>query len=146
MKFSMFILLLGTLAVSCQFNETGEKKADDKIVNNDTVTVDLNLKVGEELFKENCTSCHSIHEKIIGPPLYYIDTLSRQWVYAWLKNSQQLIKSNDKEANKIFNDFNKIIHPAFNFSESQIDNIVNYISNKRKMDDHSPPWIRNNSH
>jgi len=34
------------------------------------------LKNGKRVFKEKCAACHSIHTKMIGPPLtYYTDSI-----------------------------------------------------------------------
>ena len=52
------------------------------------------VKNGESLFKGNCTVCHAIDEVIIGPALRDIhERRNQEWIYAFIKNSQKVIKS-----------------------------------------------------
>src|SRR3954470_12599007 len=125
-KLILFFILIGLFISACRFSErTEENRSDEKIIA-DTSLVDVNLAEGEKLYKENCTPCHDIHSKIIGPALLDIDSLDRKWLYLWIKNSTELINTGNKKANKIFNDYNRIMQPNFNFTEKQIDNIVKY--------------------
>ena len=49
---------------------------------------------GESLFKGNCTVCHAINEVVIGPALRDVhERQSEEWIYAFIKNSQKVIKS-----------------------------------------------------
>jgi mono/diheme cytochrome c family protein len=87
-------------------------------------------KGGMEVFKANCTACHAVDRKVIGPAL--ADVWSR-WdteenLIAWVKNSQSLIKSGNPYANKLFNDNNKSVMQAFpTLSDDQIRNMLIYI-------------------
>ena len=84
---------------------------------------------GAQLFTANCTSCHAIHEKVVGPALK--DAHKRhdeKWMLSWIKNSQKLIKSGDADAVKLFNDNNQSPMTAFEqFNETQIKSIIAYI-------------------
>ena len=55
------------------------------------------VKNGESLFKGNCTVCHAINDVIIGPALRDVhERQSEEWIYAFIKNSQKVIKSGDE--------------------------------------------------
>lgn len=86
-------------------------------------------KKGETLFKGNCTSCHKVADKLVGPALAKVyDKYDRAWLYKWVKNSQAVVKSGDAQATAIFNEYNKSVMTAFpNFTDGDIDNILQYI-------------------
>ncbi|WP_281226902.1 cytochrome c3 family protein [Flavobacterium aquiphilum] len=85
---------------------------------------------GKELFNTNCAACHKLDAKATGPALR--DVISRhdiKWIYKWVHNSSDLIKSGDAAAVKVFEANNKIPMTAFpQLSEGDIDNIVAYTS------------------
>jgi cytochrome c2 len=85
---------------------------------------------GKELFNANCAACHKLDAKATGPALR--DVASRRdkaWLYKWIHNSSDLIKSGDADAVKVFEDNNKIPMTAFpQLSEGDIDNIIAYTS------------------
>jgi cytochrome c2 len=85
---------------------------------------------GKELFNANCAACHKLDAKATGPALR--DIASRRdkaWLYKWIHNSSDLIKSGDADAVKVFEENNKIPMTAFpQLSEGDIDNIIAYTS------------------
>ena len=49
---------------------------------------------GEQLYKVNCTSCHAIDKKLIGPALAGVnDKYSQEWLIKWIKNSAEMIEA-----------------------------------------------------
>lgn len=84
---------------------------------------------GEALFKANCTACHMVGEDVVvGPGLKNVHTKYKEdWLIKWIKNSQTLVKSGDAQAVKVYEQFNKVAMPAFNFSDDEIKGIVAYI-------------------
>jgi cytochrome c553 len=51
------------------------------------------------------------------------------WIYKWIHNSSDLIKSGDAKAVKIYEEYNKSVMTAFpQLSEADIDNIIAYTS------------------
>ena len=51
---------------------------------------------GEEIFKANCKSCHTIGKgPLIGPDLKDVETRApdRDWLVKWITNSQELVKA-----------------------------------------------------
>jgi cytochrome c551/c552 len=91
-------------------------------------SISLHAQDGEALFKANCTSCHSINDKVIGPALKNVQNRhSEEWILKWVKNSQALVKAGDAEAVKLFDENNKIVMTPFNLKDDEIKAIEAYI-------------------
>lgn len=83
---------------------------------------------GKTIFVGKCTSCHQVHEKVIGPALAGVyDKYERDWLYAWIKNSQALVKAGDEQAVAIFEEYNKSVMTSFALSNEEIDATLEYI-------------------
>ena len=83
---------------------------------------------GEALFKANCTSCHKVKEKVIGPALAGTSNRhSEEWLIKWIRNSQSMVKSGDPTAVKLFNENNKLVMTSFNLKDDEIKAILAYI-------------------
>ncbi len=84
---------------------------------------------GEKLFNANCTSCHAINDKVVGPALKDVDKRhSEAWLIKWIKNSQAMVKAGDAEALKIYNEYNQSVMTAFpQLSDAQVKSILEYI-------------------
>jgi len=86
------------------------------------------ISSGEKLFKGNCTVCHSINEKVVGPALKNVHTRrDLKWITAFVKNSQKVIKSGDPYAVKLYEQYNKTEMTSFDFEDQEIASIVAYI-------------------
>jgi mono/diheme cytochrome c family protein len=83
---------------------------------------------GKELFNTNCAACHKLDAKMTGPALRGVgDKYDKEWLYKWIKNSSDLIKSGDAKAVKVYEEFAKANMTAFpQLSNGDIDNIVAY--------------------
>jgi mono/diheme cytochrome c family protein len=86
-------------------------------------------KAGEALFKANCTSCHALNKRVLGPALAGVtEKQSSEWLHKWIKNSPAFIATGDKDAVAIYNEYNKAAMTPFpQFSDGDIDNILAYI-------------------
>lgn len=86
--------------------------------------------VGKELFNANCAACHKLDAKATGPMLRGIaNKHSKEWLYKWINNSSELIKSGDAAAVKVYEENNKAVMTAFpQLSNADIDNIIAYTS------------------
>jgi len=84
---------------------------------------------GEQLYKANCTACHAINEKIVGPALKDVHKRRESaWLLKWIKNSQKLIASGDPVAVQLYKENNESPMLSFeNLSDAQITSIVDYI-------------------
>jgi len=85
---------------------------------------------GKELFNANCAACHKLDGKATGPALRGVASkYDKEWLYKWIKNSGELIKSGDALAIKVFEENNKVAMTAFpQLSNEDIDNILAYTS------------------
>jgi len=85
---------------------------------------------GKELFNTNCAACHKLDGKATGPALRGVEAkYDKEWLYKWVKNSGDLIKSGDAQAIKVFEANNKVAMTAFpQLSNEDIDNIIAYTS------------------
>jgi len=83
---------------------------------------------GKEIFNANCAACHKLDAKATGPALRGVGAkYEKAWLYKWIQNSADLIKSGDAAAVKVFEANNKIPMTAFpQLSEADIDNIIAY--------------------
>ena len=87
------------------------------------------IEDGEKLYKANCTACHQIDAKLIGPALRGVsEKYSQEWLIKWIKNSSELIASGDADAIAIWEEYNKSPMTAFPyFSDEDVINILAYI-------------------
>ncbi|MCX2681041.1 c-type cytochrome [Galbibacter sp. EGI 63066] len=83
---------------------------------------------GKTLFNTYCAACHHLDRRMTGPALRGVgDKHDTEWLYAWIKNSQALIKSGDKEAVKLWDEYKPSVMTAFpQLSDADIDNIIAY--------------------
>ena len=86
---------------------------------------------GEKLFKQNCTSCHTIGGgRLVGPDLAGVtDKYEKEWLVEWIRNSQALIESGDKKAIEIFEAYNKSVMTSFDFSDEEFIVLLEYLEN-----------------
>ncbi len=84
---------------------------------------------GEKLFKANCTACHAVNKKVIGPALKGIrQRRDEAWIKAFVKNSTAVIKSGDEYAVKLYAEYNNTLMTAFpQLKDEQIISILDYI-------------------
>jgi len=96
---------------------------------------------GEKLFKANCTSCHAINEKVVGPALKDAHKRRKEeWLLKWIKNSPEMVQSGDPIAVQLFNDNNKIpMLPFVSLKDSEIKSIIAYI--KQESENPSKPAV-----
>ena len=114
----LFITLSNTYQLLAQ--EEQEETFDQNIVSS-----------GESLFKGNCTVCHAINEVIIGPALRDVhERQSEEWIYAFIKNSQKVIKSGDEYAVDLYNQYNQTLMTSFDFSDDELNAILTYIKSE----------------
>ena len=87
---------------------------------------------GEQIFKANCSACHAIDKKLVGPALQGIEERQKiDWLIKWVKNSQDLVKAGDPYAVKIFEEYNKIPMTAFPaLTDDEIKAIFAYVKDE----------------
>ncbi len=92
------------------------------------------VEQGKTLFTTNCTVCHAISERVVGPALAGVsERRTTPWLVQFIQNSQKLIQSGDSEAVALYNEYNKVQMPSFDyFSEEEVLSILAYIENESK--------------
>ncbi|MEZ4721978.1 MAG: cytochrome c3 family protein [Flavobacteriales bacterium] len=91
---------------------------------------------GEALFKANCTACHKIDKKMIGPALkgartkWAERTGGDESIISWVKNSQGYIKSSgDSYAKNLFAEFNNSVMTPMALSDDEVLAVLDYVDN-----------------
>ncbi len=96
-----------------------------------TVASAQDVAEGEKLFNENCTACHAVDSKMIGPALRDVQKRpgrSEAWLVKWIRNSPGLIASGDALAVKLYEENNKSNMTNFEFlNDGQVKSILKYI-------------------
>jgi cytochrome c2 len=94
-----------------------------------SITLSPEETAGESLFNANCTACHAISERVIGPPLKDVHKRhSPEWLAGFIKNSAEMIGKGDPEAVRIYKEYNEVSMTSFaNLSEKEIQSILLYL-------------------
>jgi mono/diheme cytochrome c family protein len=89
---------------------------------------------GKTLFNANCAACHKLDSKATGPALRNVSERHEMaWIYKWVHNSSEVIKSGDAAAVKLFNENNhSVMTPFPQLSTTDIDNIIAYTSQPKE--------------
>ena len=89
------------------------------------------LANGESLYKSQCSACHRIKGKLVGPQLAGVSAKyanDKEWLYAWVKNAQGMINAGDPKAVALYEQYNKQLMQAFpTLQNSDIDDILAYV-------------------
>lgn len=99
----------------------------DVIIDN-SLMLNEEQKLGKDLFKANCASCHKPTKRSVGPPLAGVSNKhDKEWIYSWVANPQEKITSGDPAAIKIYNEYNQTtMNPFPQLSHKEIDAILSY--------------------
>ncbi len=85
---------------------------------------------GKALFTAKCAACHTVTTtRLVGPGLAGInEKRTQKWLLSWIKDSQAFIKTGDKDANAIFEEYSKIaMIPFTDMSDAEIIAILDYV-------------------
>jgi len=122
--FFLMFLLLFTLTTFAQDEEEGGygDYVPEVVVNADDAK-------GKELFNSLCAACHKRYKNATGPALHKVtDRREMDWLYKWIVNSQELIKSGDSQAVQLYEEWNKVAMNAYpQLGEEDINNILAYV-------------------
>ena len=87
---------------------------------------------GKTLFNANCAACHNLDKPMTGPALRGVVEKyngDKEWLYKWIRNNSELIKSGDERANKIFNEYNQSVMTLFpQLTDENIEDLLAYMS------------------
>ena len=92
--------------------------------------LDENKIKGKKLFNANCAACHKLDKRLIGPPLKGIEKKhEREWLHAFIKDSQALIDSGDTLAIKVYEEYNRMPMMSYpQLSEEDISALLVYFN------------------
>jgi len=92
---------------------------------------------GEQLYKQNCTACHTIGGgRLVGPDLSGVtDKRESDWLKLWITSSADLIASGDADAIAIFEEYNKSAMTSFDFSDEELTALLGYLANPPVKED-----------
>ena len=123
--YSYLILTLAILFTS--FNVAFSQEAVDSLA----------VQKGEEIFKTNCVSCHSIGKNaLIGPGLEGVaNKRKKEWLKKWINSSSDFIASGDPDAIAIYEEWNKVAMTSFYFEDEDFDALYAYLKNPPIQED-----------
>jgi mono/diheme cytochrome c family protein len=89
---------------------------------------------GKTLFANNCASCHAkgMKKAATGPALAGVEerwaAYPREDLYAWIRNSQKLIKSGHPRAVELWNEYKPtVMNAAAHLTDEDIESILLYV-------------------
>ncbi len=101
-----------------------------------SLSAEPTIAAGKELFTANCASCHAknMKDKLTGPALAGTEdrwaAYPRSDLYAWIRNSQALIKAGHPRALEVWNEYKPTVMNNFTaLTDEQIESILLYIKN-----------------
>lgn len=81
---------------------------------------------GQELFEANCTACHKLEKKFIGPMIKGVmERRSPEWVMNMILNPEEMIKS-DPLAKQVMVESNMAVMANQSLTEDQARKILEY--------------------
>ncbi|NSL88668.1 cytochrome c [Chitinophaga sp. Mgbs1] len=106
-------------------------------------------KRGQQLFQDNCSSCHAVNQELTGPPLY--GAVSR-WDYdtallfAYTRNAAAQISAGNFRAGCLFLKYNKTGMPAYpSLTQQQLTALYSYVEQEgRKFPGKPEAYSRTN--
>lgn len=130
------LLLIIVLIVLFTINSPSKKEeiiAQPGMENSEIAAEDMEVyQHGKDLYKSNCSACHGIGRKLIGPDLANITAKrEKEWLYQWIRNNTELRESGDEAAIAIYEEYNGA--PMNNFpqlTDADIDAILMYIDER----------------
>lgn len=89
---------------------------------------------GQELFRNMCAACHSrdMEMDLTGPKLKGVTKkYDREWLYAFTRNSYQMIAAGDSLAVRIWKEWKPTVMSSFpNLTDEELDDIYYYVEKK----------------
>jgi mono/diheme cytochrome c family protein len=98
---------------------------------------------GKTIFNSRCAACHNVNKTLTGPALAGVDQRrSLEWIIKFVKSSQGLVKSGDKDAVALYQQFNRVPMPDHpDLTDDNIKSIVEFIKSEAKpMDAEKAPF------
>lgn len=115
MKFiSSLVVILAIVIASCTSSE-------DKLIAH-----------GEEVFEQNCSSCHNFRSNGIGPQLGGVtEQVADEWIRKFIKDPKGMIDAADERANVLFGRYNTFMPGFSHLKEEDLDAIVAMLKTRK---------------
>ena len=85
-------------------------------------------KEGQKLFRTYCAACHKVDRVMTGPALAGVGKKyedDKDWLYRWIRNSQELVKAGEPKAVALFEEYEGVIMQANpTLTDEQIEAIL----------------------
>ncbi len=87
---------------------------------------------GAALFKQNCTACHKLGQRLVGPDLLGInEKRSEEWLLKFIKSSRAMVDAGDPDAVAIFEEYNQtVMNDQSHLSDDDIRLVLDYIKSE----------------
>jgi len=113
------------------FPESGIAQSNP-IVDNISSTTSTAVSKGEQLFKQNCASCHAIDRDLVGPALQGVGQRgpwaeNRENLKKWIKDPLPFLLS-DPYAKHLKEKYKTPMPSQTHLSDADIDEVVKYIT------------------
>ena len=85
-------------------------------------------RVGEAIFKANCTQCHAMHDVVVGPALKRVTERFPAKLWEPLLNAgteRQLLRS--PYFRKLYEQYGRQSHPTFPFTPAERDSLMQHL-------------------
>ena len=94
----------------------------------------ISWKNGKQIFESNCTACHALNRKSIGPKLGDLcskyEASDKDWLKSWIRNSPGMIfLEKDPRAIALWKEYDQAaMNPFPTFTDQQLDDLLFYLS------------------
>jgi cytochrome c551/c552 len=89
---------------------------------------------GKAIFMTRCAACHNVNKAMTGPALAGIhERRTEDWIIKFVRSSQSMVKAGDKDANALFEKFNRVPMPDHpDLTTDHVKSIIEYIKSESK--------------
>lgn len=89
---------------------------------------------GKEIFTTNCSGCHNMEKRVLGPALENtIELQGREWISKWISNNSKLRESGDAHANDVYNEYSQQVMPNFDYLKpEELSALLDYMEGYKK--------------
>ena len=91
---------------------------------------------GKAIFMSRCAACHNVNKTMTGPALAGVhERRTEEWIIKFIKSSQSMVKGGDKDANALFEKFNRVpMHDHPDLTSDHIKSIIEFIKSESKTE------------
>jgi glucose/arabinose dehydrogenase/mono/diheme cytochrome c family protein len=116
------ILLCGLNFTSCNDADPSEKI--------DAMTVAR----GEQLFSQQCSSCHNFNQDAIGPQLSGVaGSTNANWMHDFIRNPKAVIESGDAHAIQLVQKYHAVMPSFAALTDAQLTDIIAFLQTKKPL-------------